>query len=57
MRTSSEGKQASLAGEQHAQDENVAEANMMRRLMSNPRNPIIIGLPKAVNEAGKIYEE
>lgn len=56
MRTSSEGKQASLEDEQHVQDENVAEANMMKRLMLNPRNPIIIGLPTVVNEVRKIYE-
>lgn len=55
-RTSSEGKQASLEDEQHVQDENVAEANMMKRLMLNPRNPITIRLPTAVNEVMKICE-
>ena len=58
MRTSLEGKQASLEMELHHQDENVAEADMVRRLMSNkrdeathlPRTPIIIWSPTVVNE-------
>ena len=50
MRTSSEGTQASLAGEPHPQDENVAEADMVRRSMPNPRTPITIEPPTAVSE-------
>ena len=50
MRTSSEGKQASLEGEPHPQDENVAEADMVRRSMPNPRTPIFMEPPTAVNE-------
>ena len=50
MRTSSEGKQASLEGEPHSQDENVAEVDMVRRLMPNPRTPINMEPPTAVNE-------
>ena len=54
MRTSLEGTQASLENEQYIQDENVAETNMVRRLMSNLRIPIIIDLPTIANEAVKI---
>ena len=50
MRTSLEGKQASLEMELHRQDENVAEADMVRREMSNPRTPIIIYTPTIANE-------
>ncbi len=56
MRTSSEEKQASLEDEQHIQDENVAEANMMKRLLLNLRIPITTKLSTAVNEVVKIYE-
>lgn len=51
-----EGKQASCESEQHTQKANVAETNMVRRLMSNLRTPIIIFLPTAVNEVVKICE-
>lgn len=54
MRTSLEGKQASCENEQHIQDANVAEANMVRRLLSNLRIPIIIELPTVANEVVKI---
>jgi len=50
MRTSSEEKQASLEGESHSQDENVAEADMVRRLMSKSRMPINTELPTVTNE-------
>ena len=50
MRTSSEGKQAILEGESHSQDENVAEADTVRRSMSNPRTPIIKEPPTVTNE-------
>jgi hypothetical protein len=56
MRTSSEGKQTGLEDEQHIQDENVAEANMMKRLLLNLRIPITTELPTAVNEVVKIHE-
>lgn len=49
-----EGKQASRESEQHAQDANVAEVNMVRRLMSNLRIPINIMLPTVAKEAEKI---
>jgi len=42
MRTSSWGKQASLEVELYHQEENVAEADMVRLKMSNLRIPIII---------------
>jgi hypothetical protein len=50
MRSSLEGKQASLETELHRQDENVAEADMVRRLMSNLRTPITIDTPTVANE-------
>ena len=53
MRTSLEGKQASLEKELYLQDENVAEADMVRREMSNPRTPIIIIPPTIANEAAR----
>jgi hypothetical protein len=49
-----EGKQASRESEQHAQDANVAEVNMVRRLMSNLRIPINIMLPTVAREAERI---
>jgi hypothetical protein len=45
-----EGKQASLEAELHRQKENVAEADMVRRSMSNPRTPISIEPPTVANE-------
>ncbi len=51
MRTSSEGKQASLEGKLYPQDENVAEVDTVRLKMSNPRIPIINLPPTIANEA------
>ncbi len=51
MRTSSEGKQASLEGKLYPQDENVAEVDTVRLKMSNPRTPIIMRPPTIANEA------
>jgi len=50
MRTSSEGTQARLEGESHSREGHVAEADTVRRSMSNPRTPIIIKLPTVTNE-------
>lgn len=50
MRTSLEGKQANREGELHAQQANVAEADTVRRSMSNPRTPISMGPPTVANE-------
>jgi hypothetical protein len=44
-------KQASLEAESHCQDENVAEADMVRRSMSNLRTPINMWPPTVTNEA------
>ena len=49
-----EGTQASLEGEQHSQDENVAETEMVRRLLSNLRIPTIVELPTVANEVVEI---
>ena len=38
-------KRASLAGEPHSQDENVTEADKVRRSLSNPRPPKIMNFP------------
>jgi len=53
MRTSSEGTQASREGKLYPQDANVAEVDMVRLLMSNPRTPIIINPPTIANEVGR----
>lgn len=50
MRTSSEGKQANLESELHTQDENVAEADKVKRLMLNLRTPINMSIPTVANE-------
>ena len=39
------GKRASLAGEPYSQEENVTEADRVRRSMSNPRPPKIMDSP------------
>ena len=45
-----EGKQTSREGESHPQEANVAEADMVRHVMSNPRTPITIYTPRtAIN--------
>lgn len=56
MRTSSEGKQASLETELHRQDENVAETDKVRLIMSNPRTPITMSPPTVANEAERRAE-
>ena len=43
------GKQARLAGEPLAQDEYVAETDMVSRLFANPRHPITTDRPTVVN--------
>ena len=50
MRTSLWGKQTSLEGKLYSQDENVAEADMVRPKMSNLRIPITIEPPTIANE-------
>ena len=49
-------KQASLEGELHSQEENVAEADMVRRLMSNLRTPINMDIPTVANEVWRRAE-
>ena len=49
MRSSSSGKQARLEMEPHHQDEHVAEADMVSRLMANSRSPISIDTPTVAN--------
>lgn len=48
-----EGKQASRENEQHFQDANVAEVNMVKRLLLNLRIPIIFDAPTVANEVWK----
>ncbi len=49
MRSSSSGKQARLEMEPHHQDEHVAEAEMVSRLMANSRLPRSINTPTVAN--------
>ena len=48
-----EGKQASRESEQHIQDANVAEVDMVKRLLLNLRIPIIFDAPTVANEVWK----
>ena len=45
-----EGTPASLEDELYIQDENVAEAEMVRRSRSNPRTPLTMNIPTIANE-------
>jgi hypothetical protein len=48
------GKQARLEGELSAQDEHVAETDMVNRLLVNSRLPINMGIPTMVN---RVWEQ